>query len=120
MPDYSKGKIYTIRYRGDNNLVYVGSTTQNLSARMGAHRRKCRNANDIEYNKYLYQKMREVNNIDNWYIELYQASPCENKEQLCREEGKVIREIGILNQQIAGRTRTEYEESPVRIKEKLN
>ena len=37
MPDYSKGKIYTIRCLNDSN-VYVGSTIQSLAVRMGGHR----------------------------------------------------------------------------------
>ena len=28
MPDYSKGKIYTIRNKHDENLIYVGSTIE--------------------------------------------------------------------------------------------
>ena len=37
MPDYSKGKIYTIRSLTDPN-IYVGSTIQPLSMRMSGHR----------------------------------------------------------------------------------
>ncbi len=43
-----------------------------------------------------------------WYIEKWKF-PCENKEQLNkREEGEMIREIGTVNKQIAGRTYKEY------------
>jgi hypothetical protein len=38
-----------------------------------------------------------------WYIELY-----ENKEQLCRREVEIIRLMGTLNSEIAGRTRKEW------------
>jgi hypothetical protein len=31
---------------------------------------------------------------DNWYIELYEVCPCENREQLCKREGEIIRLIG--------------------------
>jgi hypothetical protein len=33
---------------------------------------------------------------------------CENKEQLNKREGQIIREIGTLNKRIAGRTNKEY------------
>lgn len=107
MPDYSKAKIYTIRYRGDDSLVYVGSTVQSLSVRMAEHRRKYNVENRQEYNMLLYIKMRETN-INDWHIELYEEYPCENKEQLCKREGQVIREIGTLNKKIEGRTRQEW------------
>ena len=56
------------------------------------------------YNMLLYQKMRETN-INDWYIELYEDFPTERKEQLNKREGVIIREIGTLNKNIAGRTK---------------
>ena len=49
--------------------------------------------------------------INDWYIELYENFPCDNKEQLNNREGKVIREIATLNKNIAGRTMKEYYET---------
>ena len=37
MPDYSKGKIYTVRSLTDKN-VYVGSTIQSSCQSMACHR----------------------------------------------------------------------------------
>ncbi len=51
--------------------------------------------------------MRELGN-ENFYVELYESFPCDNKEELNRREGQIIREIGTLNTKIAGRTRNEY------------
>jgi len=48
--------------------------------------------------------MRETN-INDWYIELYEDFPTERKEQLNKREGVIIREIGTLNKNIAGRTK---------------
>ena len=53
----------------------------------------------------LYQSVN--GNWDDWYIELYEENPCENKEQLNKREGEIIREIGTLNSQIADRTPVE-------------
>ena len=102
MPDYQNGKIYTIRCRSDNTLIYVGSTTMTLSRRMAEHR-YASVSNNI---KKLYSTVN--GNWDDWYIELYEEFPCDNKEQLCRREGGIIREIGTLNYEIAGRTDKEW------------
>ena len=57
--------------------------------------------------------------IDDFYIELYEEFPCENKEQLTKREGEVIREIGTLNQVVAGRSAKEYfQYNKEKIKEK--
>jgi hypothetical protein len=104
MPDYSKGKIYTIRCRNDATLIYVGSTIQPLAKRWGQHK-----AQYLKTPNYiLYQAI--DNNWDNWYIELYEPFPCNCKEELCKKEGEVIRLIGNLNFEIAGRTQKEYHE----------
>ena len=38
---YKNGKIYTIRYRGDDSLIYVGSTCLPLYKRMYKHKYSC-------------------------------------------------------------------------------
>ena len=100
MPDYKTGKIYTIRCRTDNTLIYVGSTTQTLCKRLVAHRCSSKTSN-----RKIYQSIN--GDWDNWYIELYEEYPCENKEQLNKREGEIIREIGTLNSAIAGITHQE-------------
>ncbi|MFN9909734.1 MAG: GIY-YIG nuclease family protein [bacterium] len=51
MPDYLQGKIYTIRCKTDNTLIYVGSTTQSLSMRMAGHRKEIYNETRKQYTK---------------------------------------------------------------------
>ena len=104
---YKNGKIYTIRYKNDDSLIYVGSTVQPLFKRW--HQHKSNLNNEKRNNWILYQKIREAD-IKDWYIELYQEISCENKEQLNKREGQIIREIGTLNKLIAGRTKKEYNE----------
>jgi len=101
MPDYSKGVIYTIRCLNDPN-VYVGSTIQSLSVRMGGHKK------DYVKNKVLGKNKEIVKDINDWKIELHELYPCLTKQELHRREGEVIREIGTLNKCIAGRTKNEY------------
>ena len=95
---YKRGKIYTIRCRDDDGLVYVGSTIQPLAKRIGGHRqdKKCS----------LYQFV--DGDWNNWYIELYEEFPCDNKEQLEKREGEVIRKIATINHRIAGRDDQQY------------
>jgi hypothetical protein len=101
MPNYQNSKIYTIRCKTDEKLIYVGSTTQPLSKRMVEHRSKHNKDYSANYSKPLYIKMREIG-IDNFYIELYEDFPCERKEQLEKYEGEIIRNIGTLNKVISG------------------
>ncbi len=105
MNKYNNGKIYTIRCKDDNNLIYVGSTCQALYKRWHEHKKGIDNPN--YQNKLLYIKMKEKG-VDQFYIELYKEVECENKEQLRKAEGEIIREIGTMNQMVAGRTRHEY------------
>jgi hypothetical protein len=105
MDKYKNGKIYTIRYKNDDTLIYVGSTVTPLYKRFSDH--KSHSKNPKNENKQLYKKMNETD-LNDWYIELYEDCPCDRKEQLTQREGQVIREIGTLNKQIAGRTDQEY------------
>lgn len=101
MPNYQDGKVYTIRCRTDNSLIYVGSTTMTLSRRLSYHRLRGKNSTTKFY-------LNVNNDWDNWYIELYENHPCNSKEELCKREGEIIREIGTLNSNIAGRSQEEW------------
>ena len=65
---YKNGKIYTIRYKNDDCLIYVGSTIQPLFKRWHQHK-ACLNNEKIK-------------NIINYYIKKFE---------------KLILKIGILN-----------------------
>ena len=62
MPDFKNGKIYTIRCKDDEALIYVGSTTQQLSKRWGEHKGK----SSTYPLRLLYQTIN--NKWDDWYI----------------------------------------------------
>ena len=114
MSKYSKGKIYTIRCINDDSKIYVGSTIQPLCKRFSDHRTK---SNKEKYkNIKLYQ---EVQDWNDWYIELYENYNCNDKNELTKKEGEVIREIGTLNKVLPGRTQKErYETNKEKILEK--
>ena len=54
---YKNGKIYTIRYKNDDTLIYVGSTIQPLFKKWYEHKSRVNNENCKNYNCFLYQKM---------------------------------------------------------------
>jgi len=95
---YKRGKIYTVRCKYDDSLIYVGSTIEKLSIRMAKHR----------YDKTCSLYKYVDGDWKNWYIELYEEYPCNNKQILEKREGEMIREIGNINNVIAGRTQKEY------------
>ena len=78
--------------------MYVGSTIQTLAVRMGEHRR------DYKINKVLGLHREIVKDISEWYIELFELFSCNLKCEVEKREGEIIREIGTLNINIAGRT----------------
>ena len=102
--DYSKGKIYKILNTITDD-VYVGSTCVSLDKRFAKHKSliNCKKS----YNYQLYQKMRELGS-DVFYIKLIQEAPSDNKAELRAVEGKYIRELGTLNNKIAGRNKEEW------------
>jgi hypothetical protein len=60
-----------------------------------------------------------MDNLNEWYIELYENFPFNNKEELLQKKGEIIRQIGTLNKEIAGRTKKGYKaENKEKIREK--
>jgi len=110
MPDYQQGKVYRILQDGVKT-VYIGSTCQTLSARMGQHRK----GPEVFPNLKLYKLMAEVG-VDRFSIELIVDCPCDRREILNRAEGEQIRLHGTIaeggNTNVAGRTSAEYYQSP--------
>jgi hypothetical protein len=90
---YSRGKIYLIRNKNNEELIYVGSTIEPyLSKRFNKHK--------YQNNCSLYNFINNPNNNtnwDDWYIELYEEYPCQNKLQLCKKENEIIREKATIN-----------------------
>lgn len=101
------GKIYIIRNKIDENLLYIGSTFADLNYRFNRHK--------FQTTTRLHRYITETNDDwDNWDIELYEEVDCNTKEQLLKKEGDIIRlflnenPLGTLNKGIAGRTKKEY------------
>ena len=119
MPDYSRGKIYSVRFYENDKLIYIGSTVQPLTARFGGHKR-CSQCSLCHYIQDNYN-----GNFKCCYIELLEPFECNNKQELNKKEGETIRKYKtddkyvVINKQIAGRTKIEYrQESADIIKER--
>lgn len=87
MPDYQQGKIYRICSPNTQN-VYIGSTNAALAKRFAQHKAKP-------------TKSKQIIDCGEAYIELVHAFPCNSKEELFREEARLIRETpNCVNQAI--------------------
>jgi len=100
---YKRGMIYTIRNIKDDTMIYIGSTINNLSKRFDSHKKACKRG--LMFSLYSYI---DNNDWTDWYIELHSYYPCNNRTELDRREGEVIRDIGTINKCIAGRTKKDY------------
>ena len=111
MPNYSKGKIYNIKFYDNDKLIYIGSTTQTLATRYTAHK------SNFECSLYKYINNNYNGNWSNCYIELLEAYECNTKNELERREGELIKQFKadnnyiVINKIIPGRT---YRESNIK------
>ncbi len=99
MPDYQQSKIYKL-WSPQNDMIYIGSTTQSLSKRFWCHKSLKNKCNS----KLLFEASDDVR------IELIEEYSCDNKMQLLKKEGEHIRANNCINKHIAGRTSQEYRE----------
>jgi hypothetical protein len=108
--NYQKACIYEIVCK-DVNITerYVGSTT-NLIKRRSEHKSRCNNEKCKEYNRYVYQFIRDNGSFDNWDVVLIeQVIDCKDKEHLHKRERFYIEEKKAeLNKCIPLRTNKEY------------
>lgn len=102
MSNYKNGKIYAIR-SFKTELIYIGSTICPLSRRVGQHRL------DFKMNKNKSSK--EIIKYTDNYIELIENYPCNNRDELCKREGEIIRKniSKCVNNNIAGRNKKEWD-----------
>ena len=118
---YHKGKIYTIR-SNQTNLYYIGSTTQDLYKRLYEHKKDYKLFNNEKKN---YITSYEIVKYDDVYIELLEIFKCENKNELNKREGELIRQYkdNVVNKYIPNRTSKEYyqdNQDKISAKDKLN
>ncbi len=103
--DYQSGKIYKL-WSPSQNLVYIGSTTQNLAFRKGGH---CRDFKKWQNGKFPFMTSFTILECEDNRIDLLEAYPCNNKMELLAREGYWIKKLDCVNKYIPGRTKKEYD-----------
>jgi len=104
--NYQLGKIYSIRsYLTDD--VYYGATCETLAKRLYGHRRQFKRYQKGK-GKARYSSFKLIEQPDH-YIELVEMYACNNKAELHRREGQIIRANPCVNKRIEGRTDAEYQ-----------
>ena len=108
--DYNNGKIYKIEALGTDE-IYVGSTCSPLSVRMATHRANYKKWKAGKHNKCKSYDLFEKYGLENCKIRLIELYPCTCKDELERREGECQKELlgkGLVNKNIAGRTKKEW------------
>lgn len=107
--DYSKGKIYKI-FNTANDLLYVGSTTQDTVQKRFVKHKTASNKN---MSTKLYQAMNEIGR-DCFFVELLEEFSCKSRQELLAREGYWIKKLDTYNngynKQVPGRSQKEYKE----------
>jgi len=102
----TQAKIYAIRSH-QTDAVYIGGTLDTLPKRLFGQKQ--------EYVRYLQGKHPYTTNCDllkydDHYIELIENYPCNDRNELNKRIGQLIRDTEkCVNKKIGGRTTTEYQ-----------
>lgn len=104
--DYQNSKIYKL-WSPSQNLVYIGSTTQNLAVRKGEH---CRCFKKWQNGKCNFVTSFTVLECEDNRIDLLEAYPCSNKMELLKREGYWIKKLSCVNKVIPYITNEEKKE----------
>lgn len=101
-----KGYIYCIK-SPQTELIYIGSTEQELYERLSKHRRDFKRWLE---GKFHYVTSSEIVKFPDCYIELIEEVEVEDEFALHKREGYYQRNMECVNKRIEGRTDQEYYE----------
>jgi len=109
--DYANSSIYKLCCRDtDITDCYVGSTT-NFRSRKCQHKSSCNKENNRDYDRKVYQFIREHGGWENWDMILIEKVNVNDGNELHKEERKWIEQLNsTLNCRIPTRTDKEYRE----------
>jgi hypothetical protein len=97
------GYIYQL-LSGETSVIYIGSTTQQLSSRMAGHRRDARNKKNGK-NTFGERTAFALTQFNDCVIECLEIVDFTDKQELYMKEGEWIRKSdNCVNVRIAGRT----------------
>lgn len=110
MPDYRKGKIYTLIDVKSNTILYVGSTCQTLNRRYAGHVVDMKRRGHLK----IYKKIAKLKS--GFAIKLYKLYPCNTRNKLRKEEGRIVSKllkkgIKLYNMVLPGRTTKQWEKT---------
>lgn len=106
MVNYQEGKVYMVWYEGKEERYY-GSTTNKLSTRLSQHKSHYKTGNTKCSLFALFDKY----GIELAKIELVEAFPCDNRNELEAREGFHLRNNTHINRCIPGRTKAESDKA---------
>ena len=105
-----KGVIYRIFHRDNEDLCYIGSTTD-YYMRKAHHKHSCNNVNNKDHNIKLYQIIRENGSWDCFQFDILEEVCCETKEELHKKEDEYITTLKPVmnsNKAFCAETKEEY------------
>ena len=105
MVNYQEGKVYMVWFEGEDKRYY-GSTTTTLTKRLSQHKK---NYKSQKAKCSLFAFFDEYG-VENAKIELVEAFPCANRNELEAREGFHIRNNEHINTNISGRSVEEKKE----------
>lgn len=105
--NYQLAKIY--KMESPSGLIYIGSTCEpTLARRLSGHRRAFNVWKGGNKNKYITSYKLFEEDEENVNIYLVENYPCNNKDELRKREGEIIKSINCVNKVIAGRSQKEW------------
>jgi len=92
MPNYTESMIYKLCCK-DTTIeeIYIGSTIS-FRRRKWNHKSNCNNINKIDYNRKVYQFIRDNGGWDNWDMILIAKVNCNDKMELRKKEREYMEE----------------------------
>jgi len=92
MPNYTESMIYKLCCK-DTTIeeIYIGSTIS-FRRRKWNHKSNCNNINKIDYNRKVYQFIRDNGGWDNWDMILIAKVNCNDKLELRKKEREFMEE----------------------------
>ena len=83
--DYSNTSIYKLEHEDNEDLIYVGSTTDFIR-RKACHKSRCNNPNSKAYNRKVYQMIRDNGGWECFKMVELKKFPCNDSREAFAEE----------------------------------
>jgi len=103
---YENSKVYKIWSPSRPELVYYGSTVNDLAKRLYHHKDKYKRYKEGKY--YRASSFNIFDQCSDYRIELVESFACNNRNELTAREGYYIRTNECVNKYVAGRTQKEW------------